>query len=127
KVSAAVARTGSLTEINSSVNSASQSVTVPSDATLAVVSVSGYQTSANYFHSGTVTLGGSAMTAASTTQDSNTAYLYGAMFYLANPPTGTQTLAWDWLGTNAPNDGVIIVHGYYKGNATVSVARDTDG
>jgi hypothetical protein len=67
------------------------------------------------------------MTAVSSGQDSNTSLFMGAMFYLVNPPTGTQTLAWDWLGSTNPTDGVVLVHGYYKGNATVSMARDTDG
>jgi hypothetical protein len=127
KVSAAVSRTGSLTEIDDRNDSSSQSVSVPSDATLAVVAVSGFQSTVNKFSGGTVTLGGSTMTAVSSGQDGTTSRFMGAMFYLVNPPTGTQTLAWDWLGSTNPTDGVVLVHGYYKGNATVSMARDTDG
>lgn len=123
---AAISRIGSLTEIQSSANSGSQAISVPADAQMILVGVSGYYGSANYFTGGSVTLNGAALTAASAGSNSSTSYFMGGLFYRFSPSTGTQTLAWDWPGTAAPASGVVIVYGFYKGIDTTAV-RDADG
>ena len=118
----AIERIGNLTRIQSNVNSDSQSISVPNDATLIVVGVSGYS-GAGYFANGSITLNGSALTELAA--DSNGSYTQGLLGYLVNPSTGTQTLAWDWDGTGAPAAGVILVYGFYKGVDTASLVRDS--
>src|SRR5204862_5984311 len=96
-----VTRVGGWTEIQSATNTGTASVTVPSDATLMVVFVTGYR-SGSYFSTGVVTIGGASMTAVGA--DSNNSAFKGAAFYRALPPTGARTLAWDWAGTVTPSD-----------------------
>lgn len=121
-----VSRTGSVTDIHNNVNSGSQSITVPSDATLAIVTANGFYNQANYFSSGSVTLGGDTMSVGRS-DDSDITYEFSAIFYLINPSTGSQTLAWDWAGSNAPSSGVHIHYAFYKDIDTSSLIRDTGG
>lgn len=59
-----------------------------------------------------MTIGGNAMTAVAA--DGDTSAFMGALFYVFNPPTGSQTLAWDWVGTSPPVDGGLFAWGAYK-------------
>lgn len=122
----AITRIGSLTQINSSTNASSQSVSVPTDAELMVVVVSGYESVANFFTSGSLTIGGDAFTAVSAGSNSDTSFFMGAMFYKVLPATGTQTLAWDWAGSSISN-GAIIRYAFYRGIDTSSPVRDSHG
>lgn len=105
-------RTGSISSFTNSANSGSTSITIPADATMLIVGVSGYHPTTNYFSGGSMTIGGNAMTAVAA--DGDTSAFMGTLFYLFNPPTGSQTLAWDWIGTNAPNNGILFAWGAYK-------------
>lgn len=122
---AAITRIGSVTQVNSIPNTGSSSVSVPSDAEMMVVAISGFESGAGYFSGGTVTIAGISMSVVAADGD-NTKFM-GAMFYKILPTTGTQTLAWNWSGTNPSEAGVVIAYGFYKGMDTVSPLRDSDG
>jgi hypothetical protein len=117
-----VMRTGGWTEIQSATNAGSATVTVPSDATMMVVFVTGYRTG-TYFSTGVVTIGGASLTVVSA--EANNSAFKGAAFYRALPATGTQTLTWDWAGTSTPTEGVILAYGFYKNG--VGTLRDAEG
>lgn len=120
-----VSRIGSFTEYDDSTNNASStSISVPSNATLAVVGVTGYENTPNFFSGGTLTLGGVPMTAVPA--DADNSNQMAALFYLFAPPTGTQPLAYDWNGAAAPLQGVIFAYGFYQGTDAGPV-RDSDG
>ena len=129
----AIVRIGSLTESADAERTAqtgSESITVPADAEIIIVGVHGWQHNANYFTDGAasptygMTLNSVALRGVPQGNTDNSAFM-GALFYLAAPSTGTQTLAWDWLGK--PNDAVRIVYGFYKGINIASAVRDSDG
>lgn len=124
----AVSISGTPVEINNAANSGSQSVTVPAGATGVFVCVGGYKAVAHYYSLGAVTLGGTALTAYAVTQDASTGFHMGAVFFLEGSLTsGSQTLAWDWSGTTAPDDGTLIVVGFVTGSATSSAIRTSIG
>lgn len=127
-VSAAITRTGSVSEIESTANSGSQSITVPSDATLIVVTVTGYTSgeTATRLTSGTLTLAGNSLTAQVVAAAGTTDYDLAGVFYRVNPATGSQTLAWDWNGTATWTDGGHIIYAFYKGVDTASPIKDSD-
>src|ERR1044072_6699803 len=96
-------------------NSGSASVTVPADAEIMIVGVSANDTGANYISGGTMTIAGASMTAI-TGGDASTSFWDAGAFYKLLPTTGTQTLAWDFAGTNAPSGGgAIISYTFWKG------------
>lgn len=117
----AVTITGSPIEIQTAANASSQSVTVPADADLVVIGVSGYE-SGSPFTNGSLTLNSVALT--KNIADDDSAF-QGGQFYLVNPATGSQTLAWDWGGTAALFGGVILVLRFYKGVDTADPIRDS--
>lgn len=121
-----VTRTGSVGSIQSALNSSSQAITVPSDAEIIVVSAGGYEPVASYFSGGAVTLNSVPLTVGRA-DDTDTAKVMSAMFYLVNPATGSQTLAWDWVGTTTPDVGVQIYYSFYKGVNKASPIRDSQG
>lgn len=130
----AITRIGSLVEstvAGRATNTGSDTaVSVPADAEIMVICFHGYESlyGAGFFSSGTVTIGGQACTAATTAGDANTSYFMGAMFYRLSPSTGTQTLAWDWLGVSGPTNAARIVYGFYKGlDLAGTPVRDADG
>jgi len=122
---AAITRTGSFSTEAHVTNTGSFSVTVPADAEIMVLGVTGFQSTASYFSSGSVTVGGAAMTAVGF--DSDTTKFQGSLFYKVLPATGTQTVAFDWAGTTAPEFGVIFVYAFYKGIDTASTIRSSNG
>ena len=116
-------RTGSYTEIRSNSGSLSQSITVPSDATVALIWVMG-----GYFtgSSPSVTIGGQSATLLTRVQDSGETY--NACFVLENPPTGSQTYAISGFGTLSALEGTFHIIGYYKNSVGVrSYSQATDG
>lgn len=121
----AVTRIGGIARLTNTSNSGSAPITVPPDAEIIVVGVSGYQDSAGFFSTGNVTLNGVAMKVVPA--DADTSAFMGSLFYLVSPATGTQTLAWDWAGTTAPNDGVLFAYGFYKGINKTSPIRASSG
>ena len=94
--------TGSITQIKSSTNNSSQSVTIPADATFLLVL-------ASYFYPtgfAGMTLNGSALT--KEIEQNNASYQSVAAWWIKNPSTGTQTFAWDGSGTSAFTEGCIF-------------------
>jgi hypothetical protein len=125
-----VSRIGSLLTHDGGLgNTGSTTITVPADCTCLVVGVVGYQPTANLFSSGSLTLNSMALTAVSG-GDAVTADRYmGCLWYLGNPSTGTQTLAWDWAGSSSLDGatGAFFLIAFYKGVATDTLVRDTFG
>lgn len=112
---------------NSTANSGTVAITVPADATLAVLMLSGYNGTTNYFTGGTDPTINSVTMSQITGTDGDTGKWMGAIFYLVNPATGSQTLAWDWAGTGTGDQANIFVMAYYKGVDTADLVRDTFG
>lgn len=125
----AITRTGSVSTITTgnTNNTGSASITVPSDATLAIVVLSGWYNLTNYFSNGSITLNGVSFNITLARIDSDATNFYGLIGYLVNPSIGTQTLAWDWSGTSSPNDPPIIKVVYYNGIDTSSPIRSSYG
>lgn len=130
----AIVQTGSISSFsivnNANTGTVSSAITVPDDAELVVVGVSGYQGTANGFAAMTFTKGGAdtAMVKA-TGGDSTNSFWQGAMFYQALPDTGTnKSLKWDWIGTGVSSDpDMLISVSFWKGIDTASPVRDSDG
>ena len=114
---APVTRTGTVTTIQNSLQSDSQSVTVPTDATLCVVMATLYNGTANWIAPNPVSLGGTNLTTLQKT-DEQTDNGHVWLGYLVNPATGSQTLAWDWGAT--PSVGANIAVSFYKGVVTTN-------
>lgn len=121
---------GSFTPFNLSTGNTGSitGITVPADAEAMIAGFSGYpdDNSASYFSGGAVNIGGSAFTLVAGDGDSNA--MEGALGYRILPPTGTQTLAWDWAGsatiTGFPG---VCFYGFIKGIDTASPIRDSYG
>lgn len=120
-----IARIGSVFSLTSNADAGSVTLSIPTNATLIVIGVSGYGGISNYFSGGTMMLGGIPMTAVGA--DSSTSAFQGAIFYLVSPPTGATTLSWDWTGSSGPIDGVLFAWASYTGVNTMSPVRDTYG
>lgn len=123
--------TGSITTYNTDYTSpVGGNISVPSDAQLAVVVISGLgpngANQANWGANGTVTLGGVAftdVTAAST--DHQTAALQTYIGYIVNPATGTQTFDFQWAGGN-PEYGPVVYVLFLTGVNTSNPIKDSD-
>lgn len=122
-------RTGSPSSFTSNANSGTTSITVPSDATLAVLAVCGYDTVgvANYFSGGTGPTLNSVNPTGTVACDGNTAMLLGAMWYWTSPATGSRTVAWDFVGTNTSGAGFLFTYAFYKDLDTASPVRSSSG
>src|SRR4030095_14141071 len=57
--------------------------------------------------------------------DASTAAWQGTLGYRVSPPTGSQTLAWDWAGKGQATDRGGIMCAYYKDLDTTSTVRST--
>lgn len=120
--SSAVSRTGSVTTIKNGANSGSQAVTVPADATLAVVTIEGYNPTTDIITGNAPTLGGTATTLAKFQRDSAADGNQVGIFTLGSPAIGSQTFAWNWGGSAAWADGGQMNVVFYKGvNTTTPV------
>src|SRR5690242_20690674 len=118
----AITRTGSISDFVNTANSGTQGVTVPADAEIMVVGLTGSQSAtASFFSGGTLTVNGAALTCLAFDAD-NTKF-QGALCYKVLPSTGAQTLAWDWAGASAAEYGAIFVYAFYKGIDTASAIR----
>lgn len=118
-----VETTGSVVTHGSSANSGSTSVTVPADATCAIVFWSGW------FGSGTPSMSsislGSSMTIVENAAVSGGTSARGCAI-LVNPSTGSQTFAWDWSGTATLDEGCPYMIRFFKGVNTGDPIRDSD-
>ena len=132
----AIEQTGSVLEFNAigtgNSGTVSSTITVPADAELVIVTVSGAGPDADYFSGGSMTFtqGGSqvAMVSPTNVGDASAAAWMGAVFYLVSPDTGSnKTLNWDWLGTSSAGDAPVISVTFWKGIDTGDPVRDVDG
>src|ERR1041384_6405688 len=105
-------------------NTGSASVTVPSDAQLMVCSVTGFSNTSGYFSGGSLTIAGAAMTVV-TGGDAKTGLWESALWYKVSPATGSQTLAWDWVGTADADASSSIACAWYKSLDTASPVRSS--
>lgn len=120
----AVTQTGSTQFFGlSGANPAAQSISVPSDAQLAVFWWSGWDPT-NVARSGNITLGGVNLTIQFELAGNGTVNMIGVAT-LVNPPTGTQNL--DWAFTADCDEGPIVAIEFYKGVDTATPVRDADG
>jgi hypothetical protein len=105
-------------------------ITVPADAEIMLIGVTGWSATANYFSGGTFNIGASTSISVGTASDASITWK-AALFYILAPPTGTQNLSWDWAGAATADDAdVIISMTYWKGINTAggaSTIRDSDG
>lgn len=117
---AAIQRVGSVTDYHNLNNAGSTTITVPTGSTLLVLGMVGYSSTGDrYFGAGTVSIGGQAMSVGR--EDDSPANVDStAIFYLVNPPSGSQTLAWDWVGSSNMNDGGHFFIAFYNGTNTTS-------
>lgn len=134
----AIVQTGSVLQFNISTDNSgtvSSAITVPDDAQLVLVGVSGYHSVSNYFSGGSMTFtkGGvdTAMTPWITgagAGDYSTSYYMAAGFYLVLPDTGAnKTLKWDWAGTQNATTAPIVSVTFWKGINTSSPVRAQGG
>lgn len=133
-----VTQTGTNTEYNISTantGTVSSTITVPADAELIIVGISGYHTVSNYFSGGSMTFTKSgvdtamtvAITGANGGDNSTSAYM-SAMFYMVLPDTGTnKSLKWDWSGTASATNAPIISTTFWKGINTSTTIRGSSG
>lgn len=125
----AITRSGSVTQFNGpTTNTGSTTVTVPADAEVMVVGVCGYPDAggASYFSGGSLTLNSVAFTVVA--GDTDNSAFEGSLFYLVSPATGSQTLAWDWAGTDTIGSfGPILAYAFYKGVDTANLIRSSSG
>lgn len=129
----AVTRTGSVGEITWVSNNSSQSVTVPSDAEIMVVTASCVRDVTHYMCNGasedgsvtTLTLNSVQFKLGKCNESTTEAPAnYNlVVFYLVSPSTGSQTLAWDMVGTNNPTIGAVFHYAFYKGINTTTPIR----
>lgn len=136
---AAITQTGSLLQFNpSNANSGtvSSTITVPADAQIVLVGISGYNgATANFFSGGSMTFtkGGvdTAMTVAVTGAnggDNSTAAFMCAMYYMVSPDTGSnKTLKWDWAGANTADNAPLVSVIFFTGVETTSAVRSALG
>lgn len=121
-----VERTGTAVNINTSSNTGSQSITVPSDATLAVMFFGGASGDDTGFDSGnsTFSIGGFPATWRARSASS---FDVGdcCVSTLSNPATGSQTFAWTCGASITYGNMLTIV--FYKGVDTSSPVRSSGG
>jgi hypothetical protein len=101
-------------EFSVSSGSGSLSLTVPANTTYAVVTVAGYYGTADYLAGATqMDLDSTAMTViVNGDTDSNAAI---CIWGLANPSTGSVSLAYTWKSEQAPAEGLGVYAVYYSG------------
>lgn len=128
-MAATVTQTGSTIGFTvTSTDNATQSITAPSDAQFMAVLVAGYtgDATASLFCNGTMTYNGVAM-AKTECDDVSTALEQSAIFTLASPATGANSLHFDWAGSSSPLIGVQFFVIFLKGNNLTSPIRSHGG
>ena len=121
-----ITRIGIDTAWTSATNNTTHGITIPSDCTLAILGVSGYFATTAYFSGGTVAIGANNFTAISGA-DAGFAAFQACLWYRVNPPTGAQTLTWNWSLTGDATNGVRFQMAYYKGVNTSDLIHDSYG
>jgi hypothetical protein len=111
-----IARIGTELMVSTTLNSGSQSITVPSGAACAVVGVVGSGGTAD-----TVSLGGVSGVKRAPTSGA----LYCQLFTVTSPPAGSQSLAWSIDRTGQGDEACLIVS-FYSGVDTSAPVLDGD-
>ena len=127
----AIAQTGSVLQFGISdsaeAGTVSSTITVPSDATLVVVGVSGYRGYGEFFDGMTFSKGGTDTAMTRGVGGDLVNNWMCALFYLALPDTGTgKTLKWDWADSSSDANLNFSVT-FWKGVDTSSPVRDSGG
>ena len=107
-------RTGSPVSWFSANASGSQPITVPADAQLIVLGISGYKSSTGFFSGQPPQLAGTPIGIV-LVADTSIAYFQGDMFLRYLPPVGAQTITWNWGAL--PDNRVLFCAAFYKGIA----------
>lgn len=131
----AVTRTGSIEYFESVANSGNHSITVPSDAEIVIVGVGGNRDVVNFLDLGnppddntaSLTINSVQMKVGRCEDSTSLTNECCGIFYLVNPATGSQTLAYDWSGSNVFTAGGQFYVAYYKGVDTADPIRDRGG
>jgi hypothetical protein len=109
----------------------SSTITVPADAQLVLVGVSGYQGTTGGLEAMTFTKGGgdAAMVRVAAGVTDTAAKWQCALFFMTLPDTGSnKTLKWDWAGTgSSADDRFVFSLTFWKGVNTASPVRDSQG
>lgn len=107
--------------VQSSAQSSSTTITVPADCTLVVVMAVGFG-GIGWMGANPISINSVNLTTQEKTdsQDTNGQVWIG---YLANPATGSRTLAWSW--NNAPSEGVQYLVVYLRGASTSNPIRSS--
>ena len=116
-------RTGTASEVNAESPASSTSVTVPSDATMVVAFWAFWDSDGGGID--TLSLGGSPLTVLTEISVVGSAAATGVATLVA-PPTGSQTFAWDWDGTDFRDEGGKMILVWIKDHNTTTPARDVD-
>lgn len=98
--------------VTSSADNSSAAITVPADCTCAVVIISAWDND-DLYPPTTLTIGGAAVTHLQSHIADNLQKSY--LGRIVNPATGSQTLAWNFVGAGAISEGAIILVAYFKG------------
>lgn len=112
--------TGSITDVQSSSNSSSQSITAPADATFCLVMVAWWETGVPDFSS--LTYGGASFTKVieSATDSDEESAIYRASGF----STGSQTFAWTWA--SGPTEGAHMFVVFLKDVNLAAPITDSD-
>lgn len=113
-------RVGSQYSFNSAANSGSQSVDIPSCELMVVVTI-GFCASGSTMNGGSLSIGGNALSVAHYKISDEEICIW----YRVSPPTGSQSLAWDWTSTGNLSASGVFLCSYYNGINTSSLVKDT--
>jgi hypothetical protein len=130
----AITQTGTITTVThgttyGAANGTLASITVPADAEIMMIGVSGFSSSANLIATnGSFDIGGN--TSVGVGGASSTSFWQCALHYILSPATGTQNLDWQWgggAGTALTDPSAMISYWFLRGIDTGSPTRDSDG
>lgn len=127
---AAVTRTGAVGNFGNTNNvngGAGNSITVPADAELMILTVNGFSGEINYYSGGSIAIDGQALSVAFDGDSDDT--VQQAMIYSMDVRslTGTRAITWDWAGSNDNGCGANVHYAFYKGVDMTSPIRDSGG
>lgn len=120
-----VTQTGSAVVVESTGYNSSQGISVPSDAELAILCITGWTDGGVTFGDTPASLNSVDFTKVQSTDDQSA---NGQVWigYLLNPTTGTPTFAWDLNIGRDPDEGVTYVLTFWKGVNTGAPIADSD-
>jgi hypothetical protein len=93
-------------------NTGTFGITVPGTCKLAVALVTGYASTGYYSGRTSFRIGSTEMACPSSAADTDASWM-GCLFYLIDPPTGAQTVTYDWAGSAAGAENHRGLFAYY--------------